>query len=293
MGRIRRWIPLAIAAVGLTVCGALVGLSRGTDARTREIPFATAFAGRKVGADWAERNGVAGEPVVGEIDDFDVFAREDFAAGDVHTEIRRFYERTAEYDMAYTVRWHRGFRVGAWLAAFLTTRHEQLNLPGRTSEDRRRLASSLARVPEDVDPRDSVVWTRTDPEGGEAVFVAIYATHDHDGVTYANVAVPLPGCNLSTVLRPEAIEGAAEGTGVAFTTDGPGDGGLYLVTPLGPLDVPMSQSFRVWPAGAAGAPESPVADADLVATHEMWLAGRQFLTITYGIARSAADRSAE
>lgn len=65
------------------------------------------------------------------------------------------------------------------------------------------------------------------------------------------------------------------------------------MTPLRPLDLPKAQSFRVWPAdatepaAAAGAAEegieSPIDDADLVAAHEMWLCGPQFLTIRYGL----------
>lgn len=293
MGRPARSIGVAVGGVLLVLGGLVLALWRRTSERTREIPFSTASATGTVGADWTARAGFEGEPVVGETEDFAVFDRAAFEAGAVHPEIHRFYERTAEYGMAYDVRWHEGFRLGAWLASFATTRLGQLNLPGRSTDDVRRLESTLAAVPAAADPRESVVWTRTDPESGAAVFVAVYATHEHDGVRYANVAVPLPWSNLSTVLRPVAIDGDEDGDGVAFTTDGPGDGGLYLVTPLGPLDLPMDQRFRVWPAGASGAPESPVAGADLVATHEMWLHGRRFLTITYGITRSeSADEGA-
>lgn len=289
MGRGRRWIVAGVAGLLLTVAGTLLALWRRTDPHTREIPFSTAVATGAVGADWATRAGYEGEPVVGETEDFGGFERPDFDPATVHSEIRRFYERTAEYDMAYTVRWHGSFRPGAWLASFATTRLRQLNLPGRTTGRVRHLKSTLARVPDDLDSREGVVWTRTDRDSGEAVFVAIYATHARDGVTYANVAVPLPGSNLSTILRPVTIDGTADGDGVAFTTEGPGDGGLYLVTPIGPLELPMSQSFRVWPAGADAAPTAPVPGADLVATHEMWLCGRQFLTITYAISRSESQ----
>jgi len=288
MGRAVRVGLLAMLSALVALVGLVIGLVRRTDERVRDIPFSDAAANIRVGADWAARNGFAGEAVIGETEDFAVFDREDFSAAAGHPEIRRFYEHTATYEMTYTVHWHRGFRTGAWLASFATTWLGQLNLPGRSSDRHRQLASSLVAVPKAVDPRDSVVWTRTDSDDN-AVFVAIYATHEHDGVTYANVAVPLPWSNLSTVLRPVAIAGDDAGTGVAFTTEGPGDGGLYLVTPAGPIDLPMDQSFHVWPAGASDAPPSPVEDADLVATHEMWLAGRQFLTITYGIARSEID----
>ena len=294
MRRLARWAVVAIATVVLSLSALVATLWQTTSARVREIPFSTSLATGVVGADWAERYGYAGEPVDGEVEEFGTFSRLDFDADAVDPEIRRFYERTANYDMGYTVEWHRGFRLGAWLASFATTAIGQLNLPGRSDDGVRHLESRLASVPDSVDPRDSVVWTRTDPASGAAVFVAIYARHTHQGVTYANVAVPLPFTNLSTVLRPRALATASRADdGVEFTTEGPGDGGLYLVTPLGPLDLPMAQSFRVWPADAEGAPASPTAEPDLVATHEMWLCGRQFLTITYGIERSIDEDGPE
>lgn len=278
----RRWAALAAGCAVVAI-----GLVRSIASRrvaVDDIPFCPLFARGRIGADWASRRKLTGEPAPGEIDDVSIYDREDFDSSEVHPEIRRFYERTTDYDLVYETYWHRGFRAGAWLASFATSRLEQLNLPGRNGGVRR-LESEIAAVTPTADPRGSRVWTRTDPERGHAVFVAVYATHERDGVTYANVAVPLPWSNLSTVLRPETIRSSTDADGVRFTTRGPGDGGLYLVTPLGSFRLPMSQSFRVWPPGESGAPRAPVDDPTLVATHEMWLLERQFLTIRYGIRR--------
>lgn len=264
---------------------AFVALHRAIGARrVADVPFAPIYGRDRVGADWADRRGVAGDPIAGEVDRFSVYDRPGFDTDRVHPEVRRFYEQTDEYDLRYETRWHRGFRFGAALASLVTSRLEQLNLPGRNDGRTRRLESEIAAVPATVDPRGSRVWTRTAPDG-QAVFVAVYATHACDGVTYANVAVPLPGSNLSTVLRPEH-----DGRGVRFTTRGPGDGGLYLTSPIGAVRLPMDQRFRVLPAGERSVTgtdvgHEPTDDADLVADHEMWLCGRQFLTIRYRIRR--------
>lgn len=276
------WFGGLLLALVLAVITALAVLARRTDDGVRDVPFSRASSRGRVGADWAERAGYAGPAVAGEVEDFETVGRAGFDAAAVDSEVRRFYEETEAYALAYVVEWHRGFRLGARLASVATGWLEQLNLPGRSHDGVHHLESRLERVPAVRDGRDSVVWTRTNRESGVAVFVAVYATDERRGVTYANVAVPLPFGNLSTVLRPVALEG----DGVAFTTAGPGDGGLYLVTPLGPLALPMAQTFRVWPAGVDGTPAAPTPDADLVATHEMWLCGRQFLTIRYGISRS-------
>ncbi|MFC7213799.1 hypothetical protein ACFQO4_06855 [Saliphagus sp. GCM10025334] len=282
-----RWLlVVAFTAVALVGCWRAI--------RTRFVadrPFSPLFGGRYVGPDWAARNGLEVDPVAGELEDFDVYERQEidlesgpvdaFDPGDVHPAVRRFYERTSDYDLTYETRWHRGFRLGAWLASFATARLEQLNLPGRSDGRTRRLESRLARVPTSADPRGARVWTRTDPDSGEAVFVAVYTTHERAGVTYANVAVPLPASNLSTVLRPEQFALESDEDGVTFTTRGPGDGGLYLVTPLGPVRLPMEQRFRVWRVASDG--------QDLHASHEMWLVGRQFLTIEYTIEARDGD----
>jgi hypothetical protein len=85
---------------------------------------------------------------------------------------------------------------------------------------------------------------------------------------------------------------------VELTTEARGDPGLYLVTPVGAFSLPMDQRFRVWPAESPDAPardrlerksdrSATAADAaahaptGIVATHEMWLRGRQFLTVRY------------
>ncbi|WP_255169032.1 hypothetical protein [Natrononativus amylolyticus] len=279
------------AAPGLTAATAtavalLRSLVRSLRSRVvTDVPFSSLFGGRYVGPEWASGRAITIGPAPGEVEDFSIYDRPGFDSSDVHPEIRRFYERTAEYALSYETTWHRGFRTGAWLASFLTGRIEQLNLPGRSAAGVRTLESRIAFLDTAVDGRDARVWTRTDPETGEAVFVAVYATHERDGVTYANVAVPLPGTNLSTVLRPDALDAGSPdgGAGVRFTTRGVGDGGLYLVSPVGTLALPMAQSFRVWPAAGHGGPIPPVDGAVLVATHEMWLCGRQFLTIRYGI----------
>jgi hypothetical protein len=280
-----------LIAVAATLLAALCFLWSRLAAR--DVPFSPLSADGHVGADYAERRGIAGDELAGEVDDMAGFARTDFDPESLHPEIRRFYERTTDYEMVTSVRWHRGFRLGAAIAAPVTSRIEQLNLPGPGGADFE-LASRIVSLPPAADPREGArLWIRTRsdrrgrPTDAAAVFVAAYARHERDGETYTNIAVPLPGGNLSTVLRPEPLPTDA-GTGIVFTTDAPGDPGLYLVSPLGPFQLPMSQRFRVYPAAASEAPVSPETswEPDIVATHEMWLPGARFLTITYAIRRA-------
>jgi hypothetical protein len=287
---IRRWQSrfIRVSVIGfIVIC--VVELCRRLCAaivRTRSTPFSPLTAGWYVGSEYLDRYEIdTTEELVGEVDDFDVFARPDFDPDRVHPAVRRFYERTAEHQLAYEVMWHRGFRIGAALVSPCTGWIEQLNLPTGETESRE-LRSRIIGVAARADPRHGArAWIRDDPSTNEAVFVAIYAHHQRDGITYTNIAVPLPGTNLSTVLHVDALEADGGDTGVTLTTNTGSDSGLYLVTPLCAITLPMEQRFRVWPADASDpdAPDDPSTEqqASIVATHEMWLYNRKFLTIEY------------
>lgn len=267
--------------------------------RGRTIPFGTQTAGWVVGSDYPERAGLAGTGTpTGEMDDLGAYRRGGFDPDTVNPAVREFYEETGAFALATEVRWHRPFRLGAALAAPVTSAVQQLNLPGPFDASRLEMRSRFVDVVDESDPREDVrAWVRTTP-GGEAVFVAFYGSHVSDGERFVNVGVPLPGWNLATVLRLEHVDGTAAGTGVVATSRGHGDPGLYAVVPgVGAFALPVRQRFRVWPGDDPDAPEAPVPDGvdapAVVATHEMWLLGRQFLTVTYGAARStgvAGDR---
>jgi hypothetical protein len=278
----RRIVAFVVASLVLLVV--LRRRIRSIFHRTRDIPLSPLVARTRVGSDYLQRNDVTiGVNLSGEMDDMEEFARPDFAPDDIHHEVRRFYEHTADYDIAYRVRWHRGFRVGAALAARLTSRIEQLNLPGPWQSSGGILTSELIAIDPADDPRDGArAWIRTD-NSGTAVFVAIYASHVRDEIRYVNIAVPLPWSNLSTVLHVRTLD-AADGNergnghrsengnaGIELTTETEtGDEGLYLRTPFGALSLPMDQRFRVFPDGDG-----------IRAEHEMWVFGRQFLTLEY------------
>lgn len=289
----RRVIAVLFALLG-------VALAWGR-ASARDVPLSPVTADWFVGPNFVERSGLTtGEEVAGELEDTATLAGDRFDPARLDPEIERFYERTAEYAMRYRARWHPPFRTGAALASRLTGRIEQLNLPGPGDESWHRLESRFLDVREPGSGgggddgllgdakstglvRENVrAWIRTDPETGEAVFVALYATHHRDGEGFVNITAPLPGGAVDTVLRPENLDrGAGEGTGIRLTTEAAGDPGLYLRTPLGAFELPGGQAFTVWREAEEGVSK----DSGLGATHEMWLLGRPFLTVEYAIGR--------
>jgi hypothetical protein len=278
--------------VAIALLALLAGALGRLRARARDVPLSPVTASWFVGPTFVERAGLTtGEQVPGELDDIARLAGDRFDPETVDPEIERFYERTGEYDLRYRTRWHSPFRTGAALANRLTSRIEQLNLPGPGDESWHRLESRFLDVEEpaiggDAPEREDVrAWVRTDPETDEAVFVALYATHHRDGEGFVNIAVPLPGGAIDTVLRPETLDDSGgEGTGIRLTTRATGDPGLYLRTPFGAFELPGGQEFRVRRAD----PETET-DSELWASHEMWLLGRRFLTVTYEIRRKNGD----
>ena len=298
------WVAVAVGGAA-----AAAGGRRVAAARVDDVPLARVRSRGRVGADFHERSGLAGDRVVGEMDDLDAFAREDFDTSRVAPAVVRFYERTSEYRMAVGAEWHRPFRVGAAVAAPVTSALEQLNLPGPRERGRVRVvendlyaldrdAAAAAGV---VDPReDARFWVRTDVDTGEGVFVAVYGSHVHDDRRYVNIAVPLPGGTLSTVLEPRALALAdRDAVGVELRTRAPGHPGLFWSTGNADYRLPVHQRFRVWPADAtpvddvaapsvdraeAVVPTAPSVGraAAVLATHEMWVSGRKFLTVRYG-----------
>lgn len=280
------------------------------------IPFSRLRSRGRVGADFFERRSAvedSSEPPAGQVDSFDVYDRAGFDATAVSPSVRRFYEETGSYDLSYAATWHGRFALPARLVAPIARRLEQLNLPGPTAGVQT-ADSRLVWLSEPADSRsDCRGWIRTD-ETGRGVFVSAYATHERNGVTYMNVGLPLPWANLTAILRPEADafpdedrgeraspgptesdggnETAPSGLRLTSRRDGSngaefGDEGLYLVTPWLPIRLPVNEEFRVRPVGASASqserPSFADGETDLVATHEMWVFGRRFLTITYAI----------
>lgn len=281
MNRVSRpSLRAVVVAISVGLVGAIAWAAGRGRAAARAVPISPVTADGVVGAEFVDREGLStGDPVAGELDDLSSLASDGFDPAELDPPVREFYERTAEYDLRYRATWHPPFRTGAAIASRLTSRIQQLNLPGPDDESWHDLESRFVAVEEPnidepgVPEREDVrAWVRTDPDTGEAVFVALYATHERGGERLVNIAVPVPAGNVSTVLRPELVDADEDRpTGVRFTTEGGGDAGLYLRTPFGPVRLPAGQLFEVW--------SRP--DGTLGAVHEMWLLGRPFLTVDY------------
>ncbi len=194
--------------------------------------------------------------------------------------VRGFYEQTARHDLAVTPRWRFPFRLAGRLSHTLGRAVGQMTLPLATTAPVA-MPSRIVPVDPAIDGRPGVRgWVRTLGPGGPPVYVAAYATHrDPAGAAYMNVAFPLPGSNLTSVLRID--HDPARPGGLVLTTcsmgqDDTGDQGIYFVTALGPVRIPMNETLSVWPEPAGAA-------TPLRARHRIWLLGLPCIDLDYAI----------
>jgi len=103
-----------------------------------------------------------------------------------------------------------------------------------------------------------------------------------------NIAFPLPRGNLASILRLEALPGGnGAWNGVLLSTLGSGDEGVYFANRVLPVRLPLNETIRVWTPGMAGIPVAmerpPNTPVTVVARHDLWLFGMQYLTLDYYI----------
>lgn len=293
----------AVNLGGFALAG-LVGWSLRPPPPARALPpFSLLAAGGRVGADFFARSGACStDPErrpTGLVDRLEDLAHRGCAVERIHERVRAFYERTDAHALTVLPRWRPGFRAGGRAWARLARTLGQLQLPVvERSPDA--VASEIVPLDGARDGRDAPRgWTRTF-EDGRAMYVAAYATHRAEGVAYMNIAFPLPGANLASILR---MENRGE-AGVVLTTRNPrgepGDAGIWLVLRPGrrraPLKLPMAETIEVWPTGDPAVPGTLAAaapvGATVVARHRIWLLGLPFLALDYVITDRAAPARA-
>jgi hypothetical protein len=244
-------------------------------------PLSHLGGGFTIGPTFLASRGLERESTSGLFDQLADLAHAGLDPAQVAPAIRAFYERTADHEMIVTPRWRAGFRTGGRLWARIARRLGQLQLPVRVTDDREGITSRVVAVDADADGRHAPrSWIRTFPDG-RALYVAVYSTHEADARRYMNIAFPLPGGNLTSILRMDA-----RGRGVRVSTRVGGDAGIWLVLGGVAIRTPMSEELDVWTADDPDLPPELRTWAEgytTVAIHKLWLFGVHFLTLHYAM----------
>jgi hypothetical protein len=230
------------------------------------------------------------------VDQFSVFRRADFDTDRVDPTVRSFYEETFRYRLVVRPHWQPGFRIGGRVAHLLGGLVGQLRLPVAAEDLETNVESCLLPIDDASDGRTGVCgWIRTYGGTNRAMYVAAYATHSHLANTYMNIAFPLPGGNLSSILHLAASTSGERTGGVVLSTlsdaQAGGDQGVYYANQVIPVRLPINEVITVWPAksqidGGFNDNRVPV----LLAKHEMWLFGVNFLNLDYEIYERSATQ---
>lgn len=240
-----------------------------------------------VGPDVFDRLGAVdgSRAVAGQLDSLDDFASPGFDASRVHPSVRDFYEQSGAWAMDVTPRWHAPFGTAARLfARFARRALGQLELPvDATRSDADRIETRTFALAADFDGRERargyVRIARAVPP--RAIFVAAYAICRSARGTYLSPAFPLPlGLSLVAVLRFD--DGPEPGSLVLSSRPRPGEDadieGMYLLTRLGPIRLPIDEAITVGPAQRGAA-----------AVHEVKMLGLRVFTFEYVLYRARLD----
>jgi hypothetical protein len=123
----------------------------------------------------------------------------------VHPLIREFYEHTSNFKLNIIPEWEMRFKPLFWIfKRYIAQPIGQANLPFNTEEAQKGVVSYIDTIDFKCDDIiDLRGWVRAFEQTGEAIYVGIYTTFQHQGVGYVSVGFPLPDSNFTATLLPK------------------------------------------------------------------------------------------
>jgi uncharacterized membrane protein len=216
---------------------------------------------------------------VGIVDSMDNMRGPEFEAELVHPLIREFYEHTSNFKLNIVPEWELRFKPLFWIfKRYIAQPIGQANLPFNTEEAQQGVVSYIDTIDfkcdEIIDLRG---WVRAFEQTGEAIYVGIYTTFQHQGVGYVSVGFPLPDSNFTATLLPKNHQDGnfiltSRNTGYPYP-------GHYLTASENEnLTVMRLPTFNE-------EIEVLVKNEQLRTEHRFYLAGLNFLTLHYTMVR--------
>jgi uncharacterized membrane protein len=142
---------------------------------------------------------------IGIVESMDNMQGPAFQADLVHPLIRDFYEHTSDFKLNITPEWELRFKPLFWIfKRYIAQPIGQVNLPFNTEEAQQGVVSYIDTIDFKCDDIiDLRGWVRAFEQTGEAIYVGIYTTFQHQGVGYVSVGFPLPDSNFTATLLPK------------------------------------------------------------------------------------------
>lgn len=242
--------------------------------------FSQIYGKGPIGGDFFERlkfNEITSGSAFGLVDNMSDYQRVDFDPKRLPEILRHFYEKTADFELDVNPNWSLGFRTGGRFYSWLARRWGQMALPVAADERGTEIESRIFPLSSERDGRAKVrAWVRKYKRSSEPLYLAAYANHARDGITYMNIAFPIPGGNVTSILHLQHgnLKSGKESLVLTSVNDflRSGDQGVFFVNKRLPIRLPINERIEVWEE-----------QGELKATHNMWLLGIKFLTLSYRI----------
>lgn len=187
-----------------------------------------------------------------------------------------FYENTNQYRLFAEVKWQTWFKPFAAVYRLISRHVKQINLP--ISSQKVEMTGDIISVKDDIDGRNEARgWVRKINE--EITFVALYASHEGQGRTYMNIALPLPYASMVGIL-----ELSQHGRKLRLSSTKQlhvdADSGIYLAFRRYLFRLPIEEQFDV----------EEIEEGKLKAQHNMWIFSVPFLRIDYDIYHQGLEK---
>jgi hypothetical protein len=144
--------------------------------------------------------------------------------------VARFYEKTAEYQLHFTVKWNPFFQVfGMMVNKLFSNRIRQLNIPIRNIPHPEPIQSEMIALSHPVTKEVKyTVWFRTLISSGQVIYSGVYGTCKlPSGKTCIRAVFPLPKGNATVIMLPRVGKNGElvlDSSGKRF-----GDPGFYFL----------------------------------------------------------------
>jgi uncharacterized membrane protein len=216
---------------------------------------------------------------IGIVESMDNMRGPAFDAGLVHPLIRDFYEHTSNYKLNIVPEWELRIKPLFWIfKRYIAQPIGQANLPFNTEEAQKGVVSYIDAIDFKCDDIiDLRGWVRAFEGTGEAIYVGIYTTFQHQGIGYVSVGFPLPDSNFTATLLPKNHNDnnfllTSRDTGYSFP-------GHYLTTS-------ENENLTVMRLPTFNEEIEVFVDSEQLRTeHRFYLAGLNFLTLHYSMER--------
>lgn len=254
-------------------------------ARLPGLPISHLTGGWSIGEDFVERRGLAGDAsVAGMMDAVDAYESDQFGPSVVAPSVRRFFERSGDYELAVVPDWAPPWRQLAVLYRPVATRIGQLSVPLGSVTGESVLSGRVVAVNGGDAQTGDRAWVRSNADratgADRMTYVGIYDRYRSAGRSYLRVTFPLPGGNLTGILRVE--NGGADGGALVLSSvpeAGNGDdAGLYLLVGGVTVRLPLNETLVVEPTDERGS---------VHAVHRVELLGARVFTLRYHIRPAA------